>query len=526
MKKISYILLGMLLISCNSNNILSNQNSINESEVDSTLSSLEEELKPTNLYLVGDSTVCSFDDDYYYPRYGYGTQIKSYLKDEVNVINLALSGRSSKDYLLREEYSTLSSSIKEGDYLMIGFGHNDEKTEEARYTNPNLGVDEEGSFKKSLYDNYVKLALEKGATPILCSPIVRRSASNEYENNNVVHVTTGNATYPGGDYSKAVRELAQEKDIDFVDLTSLTKTKWKESGSEGTLKYHAWLTSSSQSVDNTHLNKYGAQIVSYLLADGIKNSSSSFAKYVKEEYTYPTENEYLRVNPDYKEIAYTAPTSSGKTFVVNEPWWTSVFGDCGGQSKINKTNFDISETQNGVHMRAGTYNPETNAATSSLGKISSSAGDGLAMYFRQIRFDQDFSLSATARINFYDTNNQVGFGIMLRDDMYIDTFLGSVATGDYVAAGGVNFVKGPAAVFSKTTGKLSTSKTTTAPTFGEEINLNVTRSDNVITCSYNDIIYSFEDKNINNTDMLYDYVGLFVSRCVDVDFTNIVYQEL
>ena len=90
------------------------------------------------IYLVGDSTVCGFSDNYYLPRYGYGTQLFNYINCEPKQINnLALSGRSSLSFLTEGNYTTLKNSIKEGDYLIIGFGHNDEKSDEpARYTDP------------------------------------------------------------------------------------------------------------------------------------------------------------------------------------------------------------------------------------------------------------------------------------------------------------------------------------------------------------------------------------------------------
>ena len=57
------------------------------------------ELIDTDLYVVGDSTLCSFTDStYFYPRYGYGTQLGNYLNEKVAVKNLALSGRSSKSF--------------------------------------------------------------------------------------------------------------------------------------------------------------------------------------------------------------------------------------------------------------------------------------------------------------------------------------------------------------------------------------------------------------------------------------------
>lgn len=142
-----------------------------------------------NLYIVGDSTLASFKDDYYYPRYGYGTKIKKYFNDDINVINIAISGRSSKSYLKDKEYPYLVSNIKKGDYLIIGFGHNDEKDEDPnRFTSANLPVTDNHSFTYYLYNYYVKLAYDKGACPILCTPIVRADKNENYTSNSA-HIT-------------------------------------------------------------------------------------------------------------------------------------------------------------------------------------------------------------------------------------------------------------------------------------------------------------------------------------------------
>lgn len=113
------------------------------------------------VWTVGDSTVCSFNDNYYYPRYGWGTQLEHYFDSSLTVKNLALSGRSSKSYVQEEQYQTLMQGMKAGDYLFVGFGHNDEKADEGRYTNPNGNYLTEGSFANSLYVNYVKPAAGK-----------------------------------------------------------------------------------------------------------------------------------------------------------------------------------------------------------------------------------------------------------------------------------------------------------------------------------------------------------------------------
>lgn len=133
--------------------------------------------KPT-IWVVGDSTVSSFTDNYYYPRYGYGTQIANYMDGTFEVQNLAASGRSTISYLTdsKQNYEKLIAGMKQGDVLIIGFGHNDEKAEDAtRYTSPTGDYKTSGSFANSLYENYVKKAQAAGATPIVCTPIVRRT---------------------------------------------------------------------------------------------------------------------------------------------------------------------------------------------------------------------------------------------------------------------------------------------------------------------------------------------------------------
>ena len=68
--------------------------------------------KGTKIYVVGDSTFSAFSDPYYYPRYGIGTKLQDFLNPKkVEVINLAMSGRSSKSFLTEANYKTLCANI-------------------------------------------------------------------------------------------------------------------------------------------------------------------------------------------------------------------------------------------------------------------------------------------------------------------------------------------------------------------------------------------------------------------------------
>ena len=120
------------------------------------------------VWVVGDSTVCSFTDAYYYPRYGWGTQLSNYFDSTLKVENLALSGRSSKSFTSEDNYKTLLEGMTSGDYLLVGFGHNDEKADSARHTDPGTTFDDN-------LRRFVNETRAKGGIPVLFNSIVRRN---------------------------------------------------------------------------------------------------------------------------------------------------------------------------------------------------------------------------------------------------------------------------------------------------------------------------------------------------------------
>lgn len=239
----------------------------------------DENAKETKIFIVGDSTACNYgsDDNYAVPRAGWGM----YLSENVTnaeVVNLAKSGRSSKSLTVEEEYQTLLNEIGEGDFLLIQFGHNDAKKSseedlQTRYTDPEGNKDTEGSFKNSLYTNYIKVAEEKGATPILLTPIARRSFDEE-----------GNVKDTHGLYDDAVRELGAELNIPVADATKLTSDVYQVLDFEGTAAFHAIykdVAKGDKGHDNTHLNHFGAEQVAFLVARELKDCGSDISKYIE-----------------------------------------------------------------------------------------------------------------------------------------------------------------------------------------------------------------------------------------------------
>ena len=120
-------------------------------------------------------------------------------------------------------YQTFLNEVSEGDFVIIGFGHNDEKGDDiARFTSALKDINEEGSFKKSLYDNYIKIALDKKATPIICSPIPRLDLSMSM---NVSLAARGLILMPNVDYVCASKKLpdGEKKDNLVKYIESIRK---------------------------------------------------------------------------------------------------------------------------------------------------------------------------------------------------------------------------------------------------------------------------------------------------------------
>ena len=518
------------------------------SEATETTTSTEPVAKAT-VYVVGDSTACDYvntDNNYYYKRVGYGTVLSDYLTADATVVNLALSGRSSKSFTSEANYQTLLSGLKEGDYLLIGFGHNDEKAEDAaRYTAPGGTKEDAGTFKNSLYENYIKPALAAKATPILVTPIVRRTATGTWSDAQLHKAN-------GGDYSQDMRDLGAELGITVVDATSLTKDLYDKLTPANTIKLHAWTNSKDTSVDNTHLNNYGAKYVSYMIAESLKASTSTLAAYVKNGNVAPTEAD-INLNPDYVEPSTGDPTDlTSLLWSTTSPYYASVFGDIGGTGKLQavdennvaipdklavnpstgNTYFNIAENSDGsVNIRAGELKEDNITAAASVGKISSTT-DGMAMYYLPVDASTNFEISGTITVNGANKNNQVAFGAIVTDMLRVDEYNAESYT--YVAASplrlarvGTTDATTGAAYYANGTYARIDGKLVYGPeaikqdiTPGTKVNVSIKKVGNQFTATYGDITETY---TVDMTGTV--YAGFFAARCADITVSNIKYNN-
>ena len=149
-------------------------------------------LPPVRVVLVGDSTV---NDEG-----GWGPGFRAWFGKDVEVVNLAKNGRSSKSF--RDEGLWAPAVAGKPDYILIQFGHND---------GPGKGPDRETDPKTTFRENmtrYVAEARAAGAQPVLVTSIVRRvfTADGKIKRDSLVP------------YVEAVRELAMELKVPLVDL--------------------------------------------------------------------------------------------------------------------------------------------------------------------------------------------------------------------------------------------------------------------------------------------------------------------
>lgn len=208
------------------------------------------------VFLIGDSTVSEFSPPD--PRNGWGQVIAPYFKPGVTVRNFARSGRSSKSFLEEGAWDPVLPQIQPGDYVFIQFGHNDEKRDAAR------GTDPFGSYQEFL-SRYINDTRQAGGIPVLVTPVGRGGLKN----------SSGPGSH--GRYPAAMLELAKEKKVLAIDLTSISEAHFRKLGTNDTIKL---FVASQDGKDDTHFLPAGAREIARLVATAIKGLDTPLAAQV------------------------------------------------------------------------------------------------------------------------------------------------------------------------------------------------------------------------------------------------------
>ncbi len=213
------------------------------------------------VYVVGDSTASVYGDDRY-PRKGWAQMLGGYF-DGVEVVDLALSGRSSRSFKDEANYQTLKNSLKKGDYLIIQFGHNDNKADTYADPEPDFhtALQDPTSFQSSMLE-YIQLAWEKGAKPVVATSISRRKLSDAELEKYVLAARTVSTTTctPCIDLYGATNAWINEVGVDAAqDMFNCVKPH--DSRFVGYAPFAGSEFYEKGSSDDTHLNIYGADTI-------------------------------------------------------------------------------------------------------------------------------------------------------------------------------------------------------------------------------------------------------------------------
>lgn len=197
---------------------------------------------PIKIAMIGDSTMSSYPKppDDRPSLTGWGQVFELSFNDNVKVSNHAKSGRSSKSFLREGLWEPVLR--EKPDFVFIQFGHNDQPGKGDRSTDPN------GDFQDNLR-KYIDEARAAGATPILVTPVARRT----FENGKAVTSLTP--------YADAMKKVAAERTVSLVDLHAASFSLFNELGDAGSSDL------SASASDRTHFSRKGALAIAKLVAE-------------------------------------------------------------------------------------------------------------------------------------------------------------------------------------------------------------------------------------------------------------------
>lgn len=241
---------------------------------------LEKEKNAITVYLIGDSTMADYADNYEegkdymktrYPMTGWGQVFQPFLSGDslknipfikakkAIVDDRARGGRSTRTFFQEGRWRSVFESLKKDDVVIMQFGHNDAaETKTERY------VDIEGY--KEFLRLYISQTLQKKAIPIVLTPVCR---NYPWENGHLQNVH--------GDYPQAAKDVAAEFGVTLIDLNKLSMAAFSKKGKEYVTenyfmnlpagKYEAYPEGLS---DNTHFQPEGAKAVCQLVFDALQ----------------------------------------------------------------------------------------------------------------------------------------------------------------------------------------------------------------------------------------------------------------
>jgi lysophospholipase L1-like esterase len=204
------------------------------------------------LYLAGDSTVT---DQAVAPNASWGQILPRFFRPDMAVANHAESGETLKSFVTEGRLDKLLENLDRGDWVMIQFGHNDQKAQWPQT------FAEAATTYRSWLRTYVAEVRRRGATPILVTSPERRNFGAD-----------GRIAPSLGDYPDAVRAVARQESVALIDLNSMSCRFYEALGAEVSPRAFA-----DQGRDRTHHNEYGAYSLARMVIAGVRGADPKLA---------------------------------------------------------------------------------------------------------------------------------------------------------------------------------------------------------------------------------------------------------
>jgi len=226
------------------------------------------------VYLIGDSTMANKQVKAY-PETGWGMPFSWFFDQSVTVDNRAQNGRSTKSFIAEKRWDSVMETLKEGDYVFIQFGHNDEVPTKKTYT-------PEADFKANLV-KFITETRNKKANPVLLTPVARRKFD-----------ASGNVQGTHDVYSELVRQVAKEQNVPMIDLDKEWQAVLQKYGVENSKMLFNHLAPGENpnypdgKTDDTHFNELGARKVAQIVLADIKSLNLELAQHIVKGANAPT----------------------------------------------------------------------------------------------------------------------------------------------------------------------------------------------------------------------------------------------
>lgn len=222
--------------------------------------------KKIKIYLIGDSTIAEKTRNKF-PEMGWGVPFTWFFNQNAQVDNRAKNGRSTQSFIDEGRWNAVLDSLKEDDYVLIQFGHNDEVPTKKTATTP-------AQFQDNLR-RYVKETRAKKANPILITPVARRKFD-----------TQGKVTDTHKEYAQLVRNVAKELQVPLIDLNEKSMALLQQFGEEKSKLLYLHLGEEQNPnypkgvKDDTHFNELGARYMAELVASELMKINSPLSSYL------------------------------------------------------------------------------------------------------------------------------------------------------------------------------------------------------------------------------------------------------